>query len=136
MPRINEVISVSAQILKSNPVQIAIEAIGLVPTSGWRHAQLSPWVYITPPADGIYDFDFEAVPPQGIALQVISPIVTNEVFPNPPADLKGVRVHGILNSVSTLLGEPAQSKLAEIDFSAEPLGIFPWPGVDNRGPSL
>ena len=46
-----------------------------VTTSGWTRPDLSPWMYIMPPADGILDLDFrQPRPPSGIVLQVFCKI--------------------------------------------------------------
>src|SRR3546814_9149510 len=39
-----------------NPLLI-VEVQGLAPTLGWTNVRLDPHVYITPPDDGVQDFD-------------------------------------------------------------------------------
>lgn len=58
-----EVNKVNLTILKSNPPQLSMTVFGSAPTLGWSNAQLSPYLYLLPPKDGIYDFDFVACPP-------------------------------------------------------------------------
>jgi len=42
---------------------LAIRTEGWVISGGWSGAQLAPWSYISPPADGVLDIDFLAEPP-------------------------------------------------------------------------
>lgn len=126
MERIMEVISVDLKIWKSNPSILDINCKGTVPTSGWSNGQLSPYIYIQPPQDGIYDFDFIAEPPKGPALQVISRINANYQWQSFPSDLKGVRVHARNNAVEALLTK----QTIEVSFEKRskggesPRGIF------------
>ncbi len=102
--KVLEVQNVKLSILESLPPKLSITAFGTVPTTGWKDAELIPHVYIQPPPDGIYGYDFVASPPDQSVPQVITPIVANKVDPLPD-DLKGVRVHASLNSKVALLGE-------------------------------
>ena len=86
-------------ILKSMPPQWSIKADGVVATAGWTNPRLEPRFYINFPEDGIQDFDFVADPPPGISNQVISPVTAYVNWPNPPENVKGVRIHGMYNSV-------------------------------------
>ena len=100
--KVLEVQNVKLSILESFPLQLSITALGTVPTPGWKDAELIPHVYIQPPPDGIYGYDFVAEPPDQPVPQVITPIVANklELLPN---DLKGVKVYASLNSKVALL---------------------------------
>ena len=100
--KVLEVQDVKLSILESFPLQLSITALGTVPTPGWKDAELIPYVYIQPPPDGIYDYDFVAEPPDQAVPPVITPIWANKLEPLPD-DLKGVRVHGSLNSKVALL---------------------------------
>lgn len=73
-------------------------AHGTVSSSGWHDAQLSPRFYIAPPTDGIWDFDFVARPPGGIALDVVLPIA-GAYAGHAPSWVKGVRIHSATNSI-------------------------------------
>ena len=100
--KVLEVENVKLSILESLPLKLSITALGTVPTPGWKDGELIPHVYIQPPPDGIYGYDFVAVPPDQLVPQVITPIVANKVEPLPDG-LKGVRVHASLNSKIALL---------------------------------
>jgi hypothetical protein len=73
-------------------------AQGEVPTGGWSNGQLSPYVYLSPPKDGIWDFDFIAEPPSGLAVDVVSAISAS-IQTTVPKWFKGVRVHAATNSM-------------------------------------
>lgn len=104
MADVMKVVDVDLKILKSNPPQLHISAIGLVNSGGWTNPRLEPRVYIQFPPDGIQDFDFVADPPQGAAIQVILPIDASKLWKDPPLDkLKGVRVHSASNSIEAHL---------------------------------
>ena len=105
------------------PPAISVSAEGQVPTSGWSHPDLSPWVYIVPPKDGILDLDFIASPPTGLALQVFTKIGVTKAFPVPPW-VVGVRVHSSTNSVEAK-PEGARASSA-MDPKAEGWPL-PWP---------
>jgi len=73
--------------------QIAlITAEGTVPTSGWTHPRLVPFVAGSRPSDQIFDIDFVADEPSGMVLDVILP-VSAQVVIRLPDGTKGVRVH-------------------------------------------
>ncbi|MGF0540740.1 hypothetical protein ACQQ2Q_22340 [Agrobacterium sp. ES01] len=100
MQRIYEVVSAQVSFAKSNPVQIIVYAEGTVPTSGWKNPSLGAWLYISPPDDGIQDFDFVAEAPTGIVLPKISPIAAQNTVAVDPDNywghglpLRGVRIH-------------------------------------------
>lgn len=82
--------------------RLLVHAAGTVPTSGWSSPRLSPRFYITAPADGMWEFEFEADAPVGIVLQVVQQMNASGVFPAPPW-LKGVRVHASGNTIDAML---------------------------------
>src|SRR5436305_4533531 len=86
--------------IPENPLAISVSARGWVPTSGWSNPELGPWMYITPPPDGILDLDFVATAPTGIVLQVFTRIAVTQSFPV-PSWVTGVRVHGATNEIES-----------------------------------
>jgi hypothetical protein len=90
----------------SKPLRIGV--LASVSTGGYSNPQLQPRVYITPPANGVWEFDFLAEPPSGQAAQVRLPL--GAIFDGEAPDwLKGVRVFGATNEkdgalISTLSG--------------------------------
>ena len=96
---IAEITDVSVTILESEPPILVVHASGKVSSGGWSHPGLSRVVYITPPADGIQDYNFMATPPANQAIDVMTPIAAEDRWHNPPEWLKGVRVKSATNSM-------------------------------------
>ena len=97
---------------------LLVAATGETRTSGWKNAALDPFMYFTPPADGIQEFNFVATPPTGISIPVLSPIAVEYVWENPPKWVKGVRVYSETNKKTAAIiklsaaakAKPAKSK--------------------------
>ncbi len=103
MKKILKVKDIELSILKTNPPILKIKCEGEVNSSGWNNAQLIPYVYITPPADGIYEFDFVADEPNGPSSDVIGDIKAIYEWQSFPTDLNGVRVFASQNNEEELL---------------------------------
>ena len=101
--KIAEVTGVKLSVLESDPLQLNITAKGNVSSSGWTKPELVPFVYVAPPQDGIYDFDFNAVPPSGPSATVITPIEATYRLSPLPDTLKGVRIHAAQNKKEAML---------------------------------
>ena len=96
-----------------------------------------PWVYINPPEDGIWDFDFIADAPAGISIPVISYISTEPFMLETPSWLKGIRVHASTNALTSEINETILSqekvKLTLSNFQYQPEEPLPrdfepkWP---------
>ena len=87
------------------PNTVEVKANGTVSTGGWSKGFLSRVPTTVEPADGIYDFNFEATPPSGIVNQMITPISATPLKWRPyPKGLKGVRIHAKENTVVAMLG--------------------------------
>ncbi len=99
------VLNVDLSIYKTFPPTLRIDAVGLVPTGGWKNGQLIPYVYVQFPPDGIWDFEFVADAPDGPATDVISVITADYLWHAYPTELKGVRVHAVTNSKEALIGQ-------------------------------
>jgi hypothetical protein len=102
--KILEVVSIDLQILKSEPPILVITAEGNTASAGWTEGELNPYVYIMPPADGYYEFDFVAKPPSGPAGSVLTSIGAKTAWPDFPKNLKGVKIYGSKNSMKKELG--------------------------------
>lgn len=109
MEKILEVTEIALAVLESFPPKLRITTSGTVPTGGWSNPKLDPYIYIQAPPDGIYDFDFVADPPEGVATQVISPIEAIYIRENLTPDVKGVRIHASQNSKTAMLDNSGQS---------------------------
>lgn len=108
MEKVLEVTEVRLAVLESFPPKLRITAMGTVRTGGWTNPRLEPFIFIQPPPDGIYDFDFVADPPVGPATQVITPIAVAHLWDNLPSGVKGVRIHAAENSKKALLNGSVQ----------------------------
>jgi hypothetical protein len=83
--------------VSSSPLKLEIHASGLAATSGWTNPKLDP--VATPPGDHILEFAFEATPPDGISLPVLTPIqAATEV--EPPNPIAGVTVIARTNRIT------------------------------------
>ena len=125
--RIYSVTEAQAETLSSvpgGPHAISVSAKGWVPTSGWSHPALNPWVYIVPPKDGVLDLDFVATPPTGMVLQVFTRIGVITAFPV-PAWVRGVRVHASQGDVVAMLGAELDPAV-DAKLFGEGLPV-PWP---------
>lgn len=87
------IVSVTCTVRKS-PAQLVVQANGEVPTAGWTAATLNRRTYVAAPADGIWEYDFVASPPAGMAAQMITPISAENTWADYPATVVGVRVYG------------------------------------------
>ena len=74
---------------------LTVTAVGEVPTGGYTKPTLTRVQYFKQPDDGIQDYTFEAVPPAGIATQVVSKVTATDTWPSLPGWVKGVRIHGV-----------------------------------------
>lgn len=107
---------------------LKIEAKGMVNTGGWSGGELSPWMYIAPPADGILDLSFTAEPPRPGTM-------VTEAFASIPASLQlpipdwvlGVRVHSSTNSETAMLPETSASVVTASVQTPDDGMPLPWP---------
>lgn len=99
--QVREITDLQLSVFESFPPQIQVTAFGTVPTGGWTNPQLVPYTYVQAPPDGIYDFDFVATPPDGMATQAITPIRVRTTLTD--ENIKGIRVHAALNFKEVIL---------------------------------
>jgi hypothetical protein len=78
---------------------LTVSAVGEVRTAGYTKPTLTRVTYIKQPDDGIQDYTFEAVPPDGLAAQVISEVKASDTWESVPDWVKGVRIHGVGDGV-------------------------------------
>ena len=105
MEKVLEVLDVELFVLKNHPPKLRITASGNILGKGWTNPRLEPVVFIQPPPDGIYDFDFVADPPhQEPATDAITPIGVVHLWDPLPPGAKGVRIHVKHDSKKALLG--------------------------------
>lgn len=84
---------------------LIIVAVGQCAAQGRSNPQLIPHVYDRLPNDCIWDFDFVAAPaePGGLVTRAFQGTVAKFVWPVPPKQLKGVRVHSSRNHVIKMI---------------------------------
>lgn len=99
MENIFEITKVETEIQKSNPPRLVIKAEGKASSSNWTGGKLEARIYPDFPADGIQDFDFVATPPTTFSNPVLTDISAMEIWEDPPANVKGVRVHSKTNFI-------------------------------------
>lgn len=87
------VVSVICMIHKS-PSQLRVTANGEVPTGGWTGPALRRRTYVAAPADSIWEYDFVATPPAGMATQVITPMTAEDTWADYSQSIIGIRVYG------------------------------------------
>ena len=103
---VREIVEVNAAIDgdEDNPILI-VEAGGLAATAGWSHVRLDPHVYITPPDDGIQDFDLVGDRPSTPSADALTPVEAG--WEGPLEDwCIGVRIHAIDNMIEDEVFEP------------------------------
>jgi hypothetical protein len=115
---------VHLHLMKSNPPSLVVSAIGAAPSSGWTDVELGAWIYITPPADGIQDFDLLGRAPSGVSLPVLTPVAVSTVYPAVPKWLKGVRIHASSNKMEALLSAHAPIEFAGVALKGGE--YWPW----------
>lgn len=93
--RVPQILEIEYAVQQSNPPNLLITATGEVPTAGWKKIQLLRRVYITPPADGIWEYDLVGLPPTGPAAQVVTKVRGRDQWKDYDQKTKGVRVYGI-----------------------------------------
>jgi hypothetical protein len=96
------VVSIVCMVHKTPP-QLHVTANGEVPTGGWTGPALNRRTYVAAPADSIWEYDFVATPPTGMATQMITPITAEDMWAHFPAQsIVGVRVYGAGSGVKEI----------------------------------
>jgi hypothetical protein len=106
-----------------------IVAVGTASTSGWGDGALYPRIYIRPPEDGVWDWDFVAAPPTGVALDVISPIAAQSALFTRPEWMRGVRVHASANAAEVLVDNAQSHAHVALAAAKTQGGVDVWPWV-------
>lgn len=119
MKKTYSVDKISFAYIKTTPVRLQILADGMAPTTGWSNGQLIPYVYVGPPAYGVWDFDLVGDPPD-VGGDALSPISANYVWMGNINAIKGVRIHASSNKMERFIGrtDEAIRELQPIDFSS------------------
>lgn len=110
---VREIVDVNAFIGgdEENPL-LTVEAEGVTPTAGWANVRLDPHVYITPPEDGVQDFDLVGDRPASSDDENLTQV--EAAWEGPLADwLIAVRIHAIDNMIEDEVFEPWDEDDAE-----------------------
>lgn len=123
--KLPEVKKVGVAWTKMMPPGLLVFATAHVTQVGWSNVQLVPRMYITPPADGVWDMDLMGqFPEKTITLYLPREIDAEPLHvPNVPKWVKGVRVHASTNKKSSL-----EEKYEEFDKAALNWVPYPWSG--------
>jgi hypothetical protein len=120
---IYSVTSVHLSLNKKIPPDLVIDAHGQTRTNNWTDPELQPWVYIQPPPDGVYDFNFVAQPPRDHSNPVITDVQAQYVWEDLPDHVRGIRVHSETNSETAWLRPCQTCRL--IDFEEAEVVFLP-----------
>lgn len=115
--------SIDLNLFKSNPSILQIISHGIVSSMGWTNPKLIPYVYVTEPSNGIWEFDFIADPPLSIAATVLTPIFAKIEWQDFPKSLKGIKVYASSNSLVESLTDSKELTLSG-GGSGNPRGLF------------
>lgn len=97
--KVYRVESVSLSFDRMLPTRMVVKAKGITSTPDWSEARLIPYIYVSPPADGIQECDFVASPPTEPVPAVLTPVVAAAQIEAVPEWVVGVRVYAAANRV-------------------------------------
>ena len=102
--RVAKILAVTHQVQTSQPPNLLITAVGEVPTGGWSDVVLLRRIYVAEPADGIYEYDLLAKPPDGPATQAFTQVKAANLWEKiDPAKVKGIRVFGVDEGIKVVM---------------------------------
>lgn len=102
--KVPKIADVNVELSRGETNQLFVVAWARVPKYLNIQTQLSPYFYLVPPADGIYDFDFTANIPDGFIPNTTDDVLITAatLIASPDSNpVKGVRVHGTANNIVT-----------------------------------
>jgi hypothetical protein len=110
---LHQITAVRCRIQQTTVPTLVVTAQGAIPAGGYQQATLSRRRYVQPPADGIQEYDFTAVTPDGVTTPARKPPEATDNWPNyaqEAAWLKGMRIYGVADGIKE---ETLQTCLAE-----------------------
>ncbi|MBS1502099.1 MAG: hypothetical protein JST32_08565 [Bacteroidetes bacterium] len=113
--KIRDVDSITLKLLKSQPPALLIHATGHTLTGQYTSIALNPRIYVRPPADGIWEFDFTGDPPTGIHDQLVTPVTADYEWKDVPATVKGIKIYSASNYKVVMLSQSNESKTLRKD---------------------
>ena len=101
--KIYQVSNVTVTKQSENPLTLIIHALGIASSTGWT-APILDDRGDSNPEDAIFEYNFEAKPPTGIALQVLTPVTATLVV-TPKRTVDAVVVNARTNSITVHASE-------------------------------
>lgn len=104
MPKLYSVLEVEVQILKSNPIQLAINVVGQASTPGWNNIALDPGED-QDPQDEVLEFVLVGERPTQVVPQVVTPVSVSYIYSEPDAEgISAVLVKSRTNQIAARVG--------------------------------
>ena len=114
--KVHSVDELTATLLTASSKTLRVAVCGRTASTGWSGGELAQYVYLTPPADSVQEFDFVAERPADgvVVLPALTQIIAEASISNidvenywgPGKPLLGVRVHAVSNSKTALFADP------------------------------
>jgi hypothetical protein len=95
---IHEVTEVGAFRTDDTPPRLIVEVSGMAATPGWTNVRLERQTYLTPPEDGVQEFDLVGDRPADVAPELLTDVLTDYAGEDEEW-ITAVRVHGAQNDV-------------------------------------
>ncbi|MBI3467766.1 MAG: hypothetical protein HY000_32560 [Planctomycetes bacterium] len=102
LQQVPEILSVEAQVLPRNPPTLVVTAVGQTPTTGWTNVQLVRRIYVTPPADGMWEYDLLGVRPTRVAGAALQQFKRRNNWDDYDKSINGIRVYGVGRGVKEI----------------------------------
>jgi hypothetical protein len=99
---LTQVTDVQCTVQQQQQPILVVTVQGEIPPKGYQEPQLTRRRYTQPPADGIQEYDFTAVTPDGVEKKIIKqPEATDKWadYAHEAPWLKGVRVYGVADGI-------------------------------------
>lgn len=94
----------SAIVQDTKPTSLVVIAVSIMPTGGYQNPRLEPRIYVTPPSDGIWEFDLFIDEPSGLVTDVLTPYTAAyEWIEYNPEQVKGVKIFGAIQPKVVML---------------------------------
>src|SRR5258708_33573357 len=109
--KVYQIDNVSAELLEKNPPSLNIIAKAENQNNNYTKTRLEPRVYITPPADVIWEFDMVGyVPPRVDTIH--TNVSATYVWVKFPKNVKGIKVYSATNAKTSMLNVVEAAKTA------------------------
>ena len=95
LERVPFITDIKLSVQESNPPNLIVEVVGETPSPGWVFPLLVRRIYVTPPVDGIWEYDFLAFRSDS-PLTVVEELRGSNLWERyDEKNVKGVRVYGV-----------------------------------------